>query len=90
MLRTLDSVNLILMYFTLCTILCVLWSVHLTPVYLILCTSLKGFARKNPSRCFREKQLSGYNSFIAPYANYDFEIDLFLLLKMIYQTKNLG
>ena len=34
----------------------VLHSVYYYSVYLILCTSLKGSARKNPSRCFREKE----------------------------------
>ena len=29
----------------------------------------------------RKKQLSGYNSFVAPYANYEYEIDLFFITK---------
>ena len=42
-------------YYTLCTMVCTLDSACIV-LYLILCTSLKGFvARKNPSRCFREK-----------------------------------
>ena len=29
----------------------------------------------------RKKQLSGYNSFVAPYAGYEYEIDLFFITK---------
>ena len=38
----------------------------------------------------KKKQLSGYNSFVAPYAKYEYEIDLFFMTKMTYLIRNLG
>ena len=40
----------------------------------------------------KKKQLSGYNSFVAPYANYEYEIDLFFVTKndLLHQKFRVG
>ena len=38
----------------------------------------------------KKKHLSGYIPFVAPYAKYEYEIDLFFVLKKTYLIRNLG
>ena len=48
---------------------------------------LKSFFKKRQSR---KKQIQGYNSFIAPYPNYEFQIDLFFITDVDNQTYKVG
>ena len=55
----------------------------------------KSITNEDVKKLFREnveqkKQLKGYNSFIAPYPNYEFQIDLFFVNDVDNQTYKVG